>query len=47
MTESQPGSELAKHESPRAKKRAPGSRARSKIRPDDKDGQSKKETTGC
>ena len=33
LRESQPGSELAKHESPRAKLRATGSRARSKIRP--------------
>ena len=34
MRESQPGSELAKHESPRAKLRATGSRACSKIRPE-------------
>ena len=36
MTESLPGSELAKYESPRAKQRASGSRARSKIRPANK-----------
>ena len=33
MRESLPSSELAKYESPRAKERASGSRARSKIRP--------------
>ena len=36
MTESLPGSKIAKHKSPRAKERASGSRARSKIRPADK-----------
>ena len=35
MTESLPGSKIAKHKSPRAKERASGSRARSKIRPED------------